>query len=79
VGRLPFVKGDREGFLALSTVGEPRTGSGGKKKGYESGTLFTELSRDMVYRLRYRQEVKAYALEGDMSHGTASSNGRRLA
>jgi len=45
-------------------------------KGYEPGTLFTELSRDMVYSIRYRQEVRAYALEGDLSDGTAGRNGR---
>jgi hypothetical protein len=43
---------------------------------YKPGTLFTELSRDMVYRIRYRQEVEAYALEGDMSDGTAGGDDR---
>jgi hypothetical protein len=42
---------------------------------YKPGTLFTELSEDMVYRIRYRQEVKAYALEGDMSDGAEGGNG----
>jgi len=44
--------------------------------GYEPGTLFTEFRRDMVYRLRYRWEVHVYALEGDMSDETESSNDR---
>ncbi len=44
--------------------------------GYEPGTLFTEFHRDMVYRLRYRWEVHVYALEGDMSDETESSNDR---
>jgi hypothetical protein len=43
---------------------------------YEPGTLFTEFRRDMVYRLRYRWEVHVYALEGDMSDETESSNDR---
>ena len=30
----------------------------------------------MVYSLRYGQEVKAYALEGDVSDGTEGANGR---
>jgi hypothetical protein len=30
----------------------------------------------MVYRLRYRWEVHIYALEGDMSDETESSNDR---
>jgi hypothetical protein len=46
------------------------------KGGYEPGTLFTEFRRDMVYRLRYRWEVHVYALEGDMSDETESSNDR---
>jgi hypothetical protein len=33
----------------------------------------------MVYRIRYRQEVEAYALEGDMSYGTEGRDGWRLA
>jgi len=43
---------------------------------YNPGTSFTELSRDIVYRLRYRQEVNAYAMEGDMSDGTKDRDGR---
>jgi len=46
------------------------------KERYEPGTLFTEFRRDMVYRLRYRWEVNVYALEGDMSDETESSNDR---
>ena len=48
------------------------------KERYEPGTLFTEFSRDMVYRIRYRWEVYIYAMEGDMSDETKSSNDRRL-
>jgi hypothetical protein len=48
------------------------------QEGYEPGTLFTEFSRDMVYRIRYRWEVYIYAMEGDMSDETKSSNDRRL-
>jgi hypothetical protein len=44
-------------------------------KGYKPVRLFTELSRDMVYRLRYGQEVNVYALEGDLSDETEGRNG----
>ena len=47
-----------------------------KMERYEPGTLFTEFRRDMVYRLRYRWEVNIYAVEGDMSDETESSNDR---
>jgi hypothetical protein len=40
MGRLPLLKGDGEGFLALSTAGEPGAGSGGKKKAAVGGRVW---------------------------------------